>query len=421
MRKILSWLIVLIGFVSHVFADTADEYRSACNNADMKGCYHLGLAYSNGEGVKKNIESAKSFLQIACDGGVADACAALQEPTTTRSMVPNTRKQPQPAHTSVQHVKPFKGYVDGKLQADIDRDGKKETIAWKKFATVELGDYYQLLVLDDDGSLLWEGPKEKDEANPYVFSSLHIGVSLPELLTDIDNDGYIELLTPELQSDVSPAYYKKLRWRDGQFEVLWTSVLMMPSGSNRFKWKRTDGDYGTWVSELAPYSKGMAKATVTLYHQDGSTAMGVALIRFDRDGAAVERWLEPLTSTGGNEGDPSGEALSSTVPPPQANHTYRARLSNRDHQNSGGKRLVKVKDVLRQDRANLYKQGGDSEDQRDPYFHTGKGRNTMEWIEMHPVGSSYASMKEIIVNGTPLVEVDVRKDGLYIKIIKRSR
>ncbi len=81
--------------------------------------------------------------------------------------------------------------------------------------------------------------------------------------------------------------------------------------------------------------------------------------------------------------------------------------------------MVKVKDVLRQDRANLYKQGGDPEDQRDPYFHTGEGRNTMEWIKMHSVGRSYASMKEIILNETPLVEVDVRQNGLHIKILKR--
>jgi len=312
-----------------------------------------------------------------------------------------------------------KGLNAGELYGDIDYDGKEETVAWKKFATTEQGDYYQLLVISSDGSLLYEGPKEKDEGNPLVFSSLDFGISTPELLIDFDNDGCMELLTPEHQSDVSPTYYKKLRWRDGRFEPLLSSALMISSGSNRFLWKKVNGGYGTWVSELAPYGNGIAKANVTSYHQGESTALGVALIRFDRDGATVERWLEPLTSTGSNEGDPSGEASAGIASPSQSGNTYRARLSYRDHQNSRGKRLTKVKDVLRQDRANLYKRGGDAEDQIEAYFNTGKGRNVMEWIAIHPVGRSYASMKEIVVNGTPLVEVEIRQNGLHVKTIQR--
>ena len=178
-------------------------------------------------------------------------------------------------------------------------------VAWKKFASVELGDYYQILVLDDDGSLLWEGPKEKDEGNPYIFSSLDIGVSLPELLTDIDNDGYVELLTPGLQSDVRPVYYRKLRWRGTYFEPLLPSALMRSSsGSNRFVWKRTSKLYGTWINKLTPYHDGLIKADVMENNEDGSiedTRMGVALIRFDREGATVSKWLEPMASVGGSD------------------------------------------------------------------------------------------------------------------------
>jgi len=187
------------------------------------------------------------------------------------------------------------GYIYGRLEGDIDNDGKAETIAWKKFLTTDLGDYYQLFVFDDDGLLLWEGPKEKDEENPYIYSSLDIGISLPELLMDIDNDGYTELLAPELQSDVSPVYYRKLRWRGSYFEPLLSSALMLTNEeSNRFIWKKTSKPYGIWISKLAPYGDGLAKADVTVYRKDQSIGSGVALLQFDRGGADVYRWIKPL-------------------------------------------------------------------------------------------------------------------------------
>ncbi|MDD2450849.1 MAG: SH3 domain-containing protein [Sulfurovum sp.] len=187
------------------------------------------------------------------------------------------------------------GDIYGRLEGDIDKDGKTETIAWKKFLTADRGDYYQLLVFDDDGSLLWKGPEEEDEGNPYIYSSLDIGISLPELLMDIDNDGYTELLAPELQSDVSPVYYRKLRWRGSYFEPLLSNALMLTvEESNRFVWKRTSKPYGTWVSKLTPYGDGLVKADVTVYQKDQSVGSGVALLQFDREGANVYRWIEPL-------------------------------------------------------------------------------------------------------------------------------
>lgn len=201
----------------------------------------------------------------------------------------------KPMDASVKQSIPQIGHLDGRLEGDIDKDGEAETIAWKKFLTADLGDYYQLLVFDDDGSLLWEGPKEKEEESPYIYSSLDIGVSLPELLIDIDNDGYTELLAPELQSDVSPVYYRKLRWRGSYFEPLLSNALMLsPQEPSRFVWKRTSQPYGTWVSKLAPYGDGLVKADVTVYRKDQSVGSGVVVLQFDREGASVYKWIEPL-------------------------------------------------------------------------------------------------------------------------------
>jgi len=98
------------------------------------------------------------------------------------------------------------------LRADLDYDGKMEKVVWKTFAKTDVGDYYQLFVYDDNGALLWRGPKTKDEDSSYLVASLDYGVSTPELLMDIDDDGRMELLIPELQSDVSTTWYHRLKW-----------------------------------------------------------------------------------------------------------------------------------------------------------------------------------------------------------------
>lgn len=292
MKKIALYLVVVSVWIPGAFAGMVDTFMDACEQGNMQGCYQAGVAYWQGEGVQKDREAARALLEISCEGGYLDACVALRtfnEEDAGASL--EGRLQKVPAQKRIR----YSGRIDGKLQGDIDQDGKEETIAWKKFATADLGDYYQLLVLDDDGSLIWEGPKEKEKENPYIFSSLHIGVSLPQLLTDIDNDGFTELLTPELQSDVRPVYYRKLRWRGTYFEPLLSSALMRSSSQpNRFVWKRTSKSYGTWISKLEPYSDGLVKANVTEYRKDESVKAGAALIRFDREGAEIYKWIEPI-------------------------------------------------------------------------------------------------------------------------------
>ena len=444
MKKLLFDLTILIGFISYLTAGTVDEYKHACHSADMQGCYRLGLAYAQGDGVGKNIKAARSFLQLSCDNGITHACTALDslskgdEGSYPVKQAVNTQvrsgnrhysngrfgftlvypgsifrqkilsdngdgiilynqdkslelraygswyaesisdsyhdelqwakesnkrvtykvlkknwyvlsgindqkqtifyqksyfkegksssfrlvypirdkkkydslistisknfkwkqsvKQPSPS-VPKQKANRYSEPVDGKFRGDIDGDGKEEIIAWKRFGATQMGNYYQLFVLDDDGSLLWEGPKEKDEGNPLVFSSLDFGISMPQLLIDFDHDGSMELLAPLPQSDVSPTYYRKLRWRKTYFEPLLSNALMRSSpGSNRFVWKATLKSYGTWVSKLEPYSNGLIKADVTEYSNDESVRMGTALIRFDRKGATVEQWLKPLSS-----------------------------------------------------------------------------------------------------------------------------
>ena len=132
----------------------------------------------------------------------------------------------------------------------------------------------------------------------------------------------------------------------------------------------------------------MVKVNIMEMINASTVKTGVALIRFVHQGAIIKKWLEPLQSEDKRRSTKNNYSVPTSAISSTGNSTYRARLSYHDHQNSRGKRLVKVKDILRQDRANLYKLGGDPEDQRDSYFYTGKGRNTMEWIKIHSDGRS---------------------------------
>lgn len=99
---------------------------------------------------------------------------------------------------------------------------------------------------------------------------------------------------------------------------------------------------------------------------------------------------------------------------------YKARLSRRDHFNSNGSYLGKIALIIHQDRANLYKYGGDAEDQRDSYFHTLAARNQIGYCQIIPVGTSYRILKNRIINSTPLVRIRVVLSPcrLFIEILK---
>ena len=311
-----------------------------------------------------------------------------------------------------------------KLFADIDHDGKTETIAWKKFSTTELGDFYQLLVFDDDGSLLWKGPAEADDTDPLVFYALDTGVSLPQLLTDFDLDGNIELLAPMAQSDVSPTYYRKLRWRGNHFEPLLQSALMYDIGSNnRFVWKQAIGVGGTWVSKLTRAKNGEIGAEITQMRDYGGVDMGEVSLIFDTKGAMVKRVVRPPEKVG--EDTVTSPFKQSPLPddtaetPVQKSNTYQAEISDRDHYNSRGVRLRDLASILRQDRANYYNYGGDSRDQSDRYFSSIDNRKAMERIRINPVGVSYRALQYLVVQGTPLLEIEIEQSRLNVRVIER--
>jgi hypothetical protein len=96
--------------------------------------------------------------------------------------------------------------------------------------------------------------------------------------------------------------------------------------------------------------------------------------------------------------------------------SYTARLSARDHFNSNGERLRSAAAIIRQDRANFYVYGlRDSEDEPDSFFSNKGNRARLEGMLEN--GRTTPDAIQRIVNGTPLIRVDIYSNGISVSIL----
>jgi len=98
---------------------------------------------------------------------------------------------------------------------------------------------------------------------------------------------------------------------------------------------------------------------------------------------------------------------------------YRARLSYRDHYNFRGKLLGTIGAILRQDRVNYYKFGGDIEDTPDYFFRKKDSLGMLEHSKIIPIDISYDELRRDIAENTPLVEVRSSGNETYLKILEQ--
>jgi hypothetical protein len=96
--------------------------------------------------------------------------------------------------------------------------------------------------------------------------------------------------------------------------------------------------------------------------------------------------------------------------------SYVARIGPQDHFNSNGVRLDNAAAIIRQDRANLYRFGrGDAEDELDSFFRSQENRAAME--QMLRAGATASSAERAIVNGTPLINVQIFPNYVLVTVI----
>jgi len=338
----------------------------------------------------------------------------------------------------------------GEFRVDLTGDGVAERVVWQPFAQTPEGTYYRLVVYNGRGGVLWSAPLTKNPNSPYFIASLDYGVSIPEVLDDIDGDGRYEMLTPELQSDVSPTRYHRLRWMGGAFVPIGNAYLVYEPGTHndRVYWSSSARRPRFWASDLKILPDGSMRATITGRDpRSGRLVSGVGIIRLGINGGAVYDWIKPLPPTGsvlGPVGGSYGASYSQSSPYiPSSSHAagsyyggsdyggaggggyyggggfrYIARLSRRDHYNSYGTPLRGIRSILHQDRANYYRGWRDPEDQGDPRFHRASARAQIDRFRIVPVGMSLSQLRRIILGDSPLVEVRVSGMTAYVNVLQ---
>ncbi|MCA0012413.1 hypothetical protein LB561_17190 [Mesorhizobium sp. B292B1B] len=97
--------------------------------------------------------------------------------------------------------------------------------------------------------------------------------------------------------------------------------------------------------------------------------------------------------------------------------SYVARISDRDHQASDGYALGSAAQMVRQDRANWHKfHRRDRDDESDPWFRTNDGRADLQRM-LELSGAMSSSTRRAIVNGEPLIQVDVYENSVRVSIL----
>ncbi len=92
---------------------------------------------------------------------------------------------------------------------------------------------------------------------------------------------------------------------------------------------------------------------------------------------------------------------------------YKARLGEKDHFSSSGKRLTTAVAILRQDRANFHVFNvRDAEDESDEIF---KSKVSREYIEK--IAFISKATEKAILNGTPVIQVKVEGDSLDVTLV----
>ncbi len=292
---------------------------------------------------------------------------------------------------------------------DVDGDGKAETISRRKSdSKEEIGTFYQIFVKDASGAVLWKSPATFDSAHPLAFGEWHFGISLPQLVADVDRDGIVELIAPAPQSDVSPTFFRVLEWVGDGFAPRHVRAL---SGKGQkgalFKWTDEPSLSGWWVQQWLGAGDGGWVVEMVSMPEGEELRIATGVLAAKGDGFELVRWMKPPSKVG-----PTTEDGTDVAP----SITYRARLSSNDHVNSSGTSLKSVMDILRQDRVNYHRDTHrDAEDSDDGQFSTPAARATLAAMPVQVLGGARAEAS--ILKGSPVVDVTISKGAVRVEIV----
>lgn len=181
---------------------------------------------------------------------------------------------------------------------DLDGDRNDEEIRLIWSGKNDQGEFYHLEVRDHTGKIIWTGPDELDAENSLVFGEWHFGISLPQVIGDVDGDGAVELIAAAPQSDISPTVFRVLRWESREFKPVRAAALLEKAEeSGQYYWTLGGQSTGTWVSSfLSIDSAGQATVEITDYQGGMDVKQRRTVIQASLDGFKLKGQLDDVAT-----------------------------------------------------------------------------------------------------------------------------
>jgi hypothetical protein len=281
----------------------------------------------------------------------------------------------------------------GVIYLNLDKDLKKELLIWRQFKKDKYNNYYYLTLIDDNGKILYNSKKTTNMEDKFSFGEYDCGESIPLIALDLDGDNIDEILASTPKGDVSPDFYKVFKWDGKKLNFWFEKALYLKN--NKLFWKNKFLEKEIWVTNFLQSYKDYAKVTLFKYDDKNINVFSTAIVKINKNGGKLKDILIPFT---------------------KYENCYTAKLSKKDHYNSKGKKLTKIRAILIQDRANVLKKIHiDKEDTSSDIFTTAKEREKINSMFIVPIGIKYNSLKNAILYYEPVLDICVEGNKIYIE------
>lgn len=191
---------------------------------------------------------------------------------------------------------PTEGTLYYKQYADLNGNGQLFTVGLRAYNADETGYFGQLVVVDSNGSVIWEGPQAEHSGDDAAFGVWHYGTGSIQIVADIDGDGRMELVSAVPVSDLRPPAFRVWRWNGEGFDFVFSKCLVeRGEGSGNFVWTDAPYEYDkdSWIGALNGQNLLELTATVSDTHEE-AVRCGEAQLMATESGFMVTNWVKPL-------------------------------------------------------------------------------------------------------------------------------
>ncbi|MCR5660765.1 MAG: hypothetical protein K6G50_01385 [bacterium] len=192
---------------------------------------------------------------------------------------------------------PVNGQTYKEIKVDLDKDGHQERVFLEAYNCGEYQFFGQLKVADDQGNIIWHGPRPTDPADPAMFGGFDYGVADMEAIFDVFGDGAKCIIGSMPQSDVRPQVWRVWKWDGKKFVRKFAKCLVeKPANSGHYLWVEAPYDYGRdrWISRFQVNENGRIIADITDYTDPTKCKWGQAFVApyANGKGMHIVKWIQ---------------------------------------------------------------------------------------------------------------------------------